>query len=123
MWFRCPVEIADETYVVISTRVASGESVSGRARVVPLSDGRLGLWSADVLVADGQPIAVRSEHTDAELRGTVELVRSGRAYDETRAKLRRKYGLRGRLRQGDSVLLVRLDDGGRGSSPARLETP
>jgi hypothetical protein len=107
VWFRCPVEIADETYVVLSTRPGSGESE--RAPVVPLSDGRLGLWTV-AEITDGQPVAVRSERPDApELRGTAELVRSGRWFDEVVAKARRKYGLRSRASHIDLVVLVRLD--------------
>ena len=102
------MEITDEQYVVISTHADTGEPLSGRARVVPLSDGRLGLWVAVDLEADGQVVTVRAERTDAaELHGTAHLVRSGRAFDEARAKLRKKYGWRARLSRPDELLLVR----------------
>ena len=106
------MEVTDEQYVVISTHADTGESVSGRARVVPLSDGRLALWVADDLEADGRTVTVRAGRTDvAELHGTAQLVRSGRAFDEARAKLRKKYGWRARLSRPDELLVVRPDAG------------
>ncbi len=84
-----------------------------RARVVPLSDGRLGLCPADDpaddLAADGQAVTLRTEVPDSTAyAGTATVVRSGRAFDETRAKLRRKYGWRDRFSPTEVVVLVRL---------------
>jgi hypothetical protein len=111
VWFRGRVAIADEKYVVLATRPRSGDSATTRARLVPLSDGRIGLWPEYDVVADGQDITVCAEHVDSpELAGTAEVVRSGRAYDESRVRIRRKYGWRGRLARTDPVVLVRLDE-------------
>ncbi len=43
------------------------------------------------------------------ISGAATVVRSGRAYDETLAKVRRKYGWRGRLSSTDAVLILRLE--------------
>jgi hypothetical protein len=106
------VAIADERYVVLTTRSPSGESVTTRARLVALSDGRLGLWAADDVVTDGQEVQVRVERPDSpELAGTVDVVRSGRSFDEARAKMRSKYGWRARLPGHDAVILFRPEAG------------
>ena len=104
------MQIADEQYVVISTQAGTGESASGRARVVPLSDGRLGLWVADDLDLDGQVVTVRAERAEvADLHGTAQVVRSGRAFDEATAKLRRKYGWRARLAHPDTIVVLQRE--------------
>jgi hypothetical protein len=103
------VEIADEKYVVVSTRPVAGEPETTRARVIALSDGRLGFWMVGE-IKDGQAVAVRPERSDApEVRGTAEVVRSGRWFDEVVGKARRKYGLRARVGHIDTVVLVRLE--------------
>jgi hypothetical protein len=105
------VAIADEKYVVLATRPPSGDPATTRARLVPLSDGRIGLWPEYDVVADGQAVTVCAEHVGSpELAGTAEVVRSGRAYDESRVRIRRKYGWRGRLARTDPVVLVRLHE-------------
>lgn len=109
MWLRCRVVVADETYVVLS--VAGGTT---RARVVALSDGRIALWPADDavadVVADGQALTVRADRPgSAAVPGTAAVVRSGRAFDEARAKLRKKYGWRARLSPPGAILLLHLD--------------
>ena len=97
--------IADEKYVVVTV-----DGVSARARVVPLSDGRLALCPADDIVTDGQSVTVRAVRPDSpELTATAAVVRSGRAFDETRAKIRRKYGRRSRASHLEAVVLLRLD--------------
>jgi hypothetical protein len=99
------VALADEKYVVLTVAAAST-----RARLVPLSDGRLGLWPVPDLDVDGLAVTLRSDRSDSPAhRGTADIVRSGRAFDEARAKLRRKYGWRGRLSGSDAVVLVRLE--------------
>ncbi len=96
---------ADEKYVVLTVADATT-----RARLVPLSDGRLGLWPADDIDADGREVAVRPERPDSPaVNGSAVVVRSGRYFDEARAKGRRKYGRRARLNRTDAVVLVRLE--------------
>ncbi len=98
--------IADQKYVVLTV----GDATS-RARLVPLSDGRLGVCPAgSELAADGRAVTLRPDESGSPaVDGTATVVRSGRAYDETRAKVRRKYGWRGRLTSTDAVLIVRLE--------------
>jgi hypothetical protein len=100
------VAIADEKYVVLTV----GDATS-RARLVPLSDGRLGVCPAGSdLAADGRAVSLRPEEPGSPAAdGTATVVRSGRAYDETRAKVRRKYGWRGRLSTTDAVLIISLE--------------
>lgn len=97
--------LADEKYVVLTV----GDATS-RARLVPLSDGRLGVCPADRLDADGQTVTLCPDKPGSStVNGEATVVRSGRAYDETRAKVRRKYGWRGRLSTTDAVLIVLLE--------------
>jgi hypothetical protein len=98
------VAIADERYVVLTVADATT-----RARLVPLSDGRLGLSPSEDIDADGQAVTLGVDDASSPaVRGTADVVRSGRAFDETRAKIRRKYGWRGRLKS-TAVVLVRLE--------------
>ena len=105
VWLRCRVALADEKYVVLTVADATT-----RARLVPLSDGRLG-----VCPDDGHRRGRAGGHPppgvagSPAVGGTATAVRSGRAYEETRAKVRRKYGWRGRLSSTDAVLIVRLE--------------
>lgn len=81
-----------------------------RARLVSLSDDRLGLWTADDVDADGRAVTLRAEGADSPaVTGTAQVVRSGRAFDETCAKLRRKYGRRVRPSHIEAVVLVTLE--------------
>jgi uncharacterized protein len=122
VWFRCRVAIADERYVALTPQPTSPESASSVARVVPLSDGRIGLWTTTELAVDRQAVAVQAcdrrgvANADAPaLPGSAEVVRSGRLFDEVQAKVRRKYGVAGtRLlltdRTAEAVVLVRLEE-------------
>ena len=49
MWLRCRVALPDEKYVVLTVGDAST-----RARLVPLSDGRLGVCPDQDIEADGR---------------------------------------------------------------------
>ena len=125
--------VSDERYVSFTTFRRSGDPVSTPVWVVPVSDGRIGFWTAtgtgktkrlrnDPRVTV-QPCDVRGRvraGTEPSA-GTAEMVRSGRLFDEVQGRIRRKYGLTaalgrtlGRLlRRGayaDTVVLVRLDD-------------
>ena len=97
--------LADEKYVVLTVADAST-----RARLVLLSDGRLGVCPDDDVDADGQAVTLRADGAGSPVvGGAATVVRSGRAYDETRAKFRRKYGWRGRLSSTAAIVLVGLD--------------
>ena len=129
-------EVADGKYMAFTTYRRSGEAVTSPVWVVPVSDGRLGFWTAM-----GTGKTKRLAHTsrvvvqpsDARGRvlagstpreGTAEMVRSGGSFDEVHAKVREKYGVMTTItrllatvgRQGrsgmtyaDTVVLVRLD--------------
>ena len=129
------MSIADEQFISFTTYRRSGEPVSTPTWVVPVSDGRVGFWTAmgtgktqrlahtpRVLV---QPSDRRGRVRDdtAPLEGTAEMVRSGVLFDEVRGRVRAKYGFMTKLtgllarlgpqgRQGltyaDTVVLVRL---------------
>jgi uncharacterized protein len=127
------VAISDGRYIAVTTFRRSGEAVSTPIRVVPVSDGRIGFWIAtgsartERLRHDPrvrvQPCDVRGRPRPGapEVGGTAEMVRSGRLFDEVRARVREKYGLLagisrlvgrspGRRQHGDTVVLVRLDE-------------
>jgi uncharacterized protein len=129
--------LADEKYISFTTLRKSGQPVSTPVWVVPVSDGRIGFWTA---MGNGktkrlrnnprvtvQPSDVRGRvKEDTPVRsGTAEMVQSGRLFDEVQARVREKYGfmtkltkalgrLGGMRRKGltyaDTVVLVRLDD-------------
>jgi PPOX class probable F420-dependent enzyme len=129
--------LADETYVSLTTFRRSGEPVATPVWVVPVSDGRLGVWTAsesgkvkrlrhDPRVSV-QPCNARGQvgAGTEPATGTAEMVRSGRWYDEVMSGVDTKYGLLGRLTKlggrlrrfvtrtpadPGTVLLVRLDD-------------
>lgn len=127
--------IADERFISVTTYRRSGEAVPTPTWVVPVSDGRLGFWTAmgagqterlahtpRVLV---QPSDRRGTVRDdtAPIEGTAEMVRSGALFEEVQGRVRAKYGVMATLtalfaklgpqgRQGltyaDTVVLVRL---------------
>ena len=127
--------LGDEKYIAFTTFRRSGEAVSTPTWVVPLSDGRIGFWTAmgsgktkrlrhdpRVMV---RPCDVRGRPRDGSVlaAGTAEMVRSGRLFDEVQAGIRAKYGRmttvsrvltvlamrRRHLTYADTVVLVRLD--------------
>ena len=127
--------IGDEKYMAFTTFRRSGEAVSTPTWVVPVSDGRIGFWTAmgtgktkrlrhDPRVTV-QPCDVRGRPREGSpvVAGTAEMVQSGRLFDEVHAKVRAKYGLmtkvskalgalpmrRRNLTYADTVVLVRLD--------------
>lgn len=129
--------IADEQFISFTTYRRSGEAVSTPVWVVPVSDGRLGFWTAmgtgktkrlahtpRVLV---QPSDRRGKVTGGTVavEGTAEMVRSGVLFDEVQGRVRAKYGFMTKVtkvlaklgpqgRQGltyaDTVVLVRLTE-------------
>jgi len=124
-------------YMTFTTYRRTGEPVSSPVWVVPVSDGRVGFWTA---MGTGKTKRlthtprVRVQPSDARgrvapgseaLDGTAEMVRSGGFFDEVHARVREKYGVmttvtrllarvgpQGRkgLAYADTVVLVRLDD-------------
>lgn len=131
--------IADEKYMALTTHRKTGQPVTSPVWVVPVSDGRVGFWTAmgtgktqrlknDTRVTV-QPCDMRGrlkEGTSA-VAGTAEMVQSGRLFDEVHAKVHEKYGVmttitgtlarlgplrRKGLTYADTVVLVRLTDEG-----------
>ena len=128
--------ISDEKYISLTTFRRSGDPVSCPVWVVPVSDGRIGFWTA---MGSGKTKRLRNDPRvtvqPSDVRGRViagtearpgaaEMVRSGRLFDEVQGRIRQKYGLMtmltrvlatvGRLRRqgmtyADTVVLVRLD--------------
>ena len=97
--------LADEKYILLTTYRRSGEGVATPVWVVPISDGRVGFWTAD-----GSGKTKRMRHTptvsvqpcnasgkvlpgSAPIEGTAEMFKSGPAFDEVQRKVRAKYGL------------------------------
>ena len=127
-------ELAAGRYVALTTYRRSGEAVTSPVRVVPVGDGRVGLWTATGSGATErlahtarvvvQPSDARGRPTPGTtpLDGTAQVVRSGASFDEVHARVREKYGALatvtrvlaslgpGRQRGvADAVVLVRLD--------------
>jgi uncharacterized protein len=130
------VALTDERHMAFTTYRRSGEAVTTPVWLVPVSDGRVGFWTA---MGTGKTKRLRHDPrvtlqpSDARGRvkegtspvsGTAELVQSGRLFDEVQARIREKYGARttvsrllgrvgGMRRRGqtyaDTVVLVRLD--------------
>ncbi|MBF4160378.1 PPOX class F420-dependent oxidoreductase [Nocardioides acrostichi] len=127
-------ELAAGRYMAFTTYRHSGEEVTTPVWVVPVSDGRVGFWTADgsgktkrlahTAAVNVQPCDARGrlEEASSPLAGTAQVVRSGAHFDEVHAKVRAKYGVmvgvtkmlakvgpQRRLGYADTVVLVRLD--------------
>jgi PPOX class probable F420-dependent enzyme len=129
--------LADEKYIALTTFRRNGDPVSTPVWVVPVTDGRIGFWTAmgngkTKRLGNNPQVAVqpcdvrgRAKPGTAAVTGTAEMVQSGRLFDEVQARVREKYGLMTRItgllarlgplgRKGltyaDTVVLVRLDD-------------
>ena len=128
--------LPDEKYIALTTFRRNGDPVTTPVWVVPVSDGRVGFWTAmgtgktkrlgnDPRVSM-QPCDVRGRPRSGttSVPGTAEMVQSGRLFDEVQAKVRQKYGLmtkitgllarlgplgRKGLTYADTVVLVRPD--------------
>lgn len=126
-------QLAGEKYLALTTFRRSGEPVTTPARVVQVSDGRLGFCTAMTeRLAHDQRVQLepcdlrgRTQETTSPVDGRAEVVRSGALFDEVHGRVREKYGWRttatrslARLgRQGrrgpgnaDTVVLVSLGD-------------
>lgn len=129
--------IAEQKYVSFTTYRMSGETVSTPTWVVGLADGRVGFWTSmgtgktkrlrsdPRVILQGSDGRGRVKAGSSPAEGTAEMVQSGAAFDEVRAKIRDKYGFmtkvtkvlgklgpQGRkgLTYGDTVVLIRLTD-------------
>ena len=127
--------IADEQFISFTTFRRTGEAVSTPTWVVPVSDGRLGFWTAmgtgktkrlahtPRVVLQPSDRRGKVKHSTAPVEGTAEMVRSGALFDEVQGRVRAKYGFMTKLtrvlsklgpqgRKGltyaDTVVLVRL---------------
>ena len=127
--------ISDEKYIAFTTFRRSGEAVSTPTWVVPVSDGRVGFWTAmgsgktkrlkndPRVTLQASDVRGRPKEGSPVVSGTAELVQSGRLFDEVKAQVREKYGVmttvskvlgalpmrRKNLTYADTVVLVRLD--------------
>lgn len=96
--------IADEQFISFTTFRRSGEAVPTPTWIVPVSDGRVGFWTA---MGTGktkrlahtprvvlQPSDRRGRVKDGTtpLEGTAEMVRSGTLFEEVQGRVREKYG-------------------------------
>jgi len=131
------MSLSDEKYLALTTFRRSGEGVVTPVWVAPLSDGRIGFWTAD-----GSGKTKRMRHTsrvtvqasDARgrakagapvLEGTAEMVKSGPLFDEVHRAITAKYGfmvpitkflgkVMGQRKAGqqyaDTAVIVRLAD-------------
>ena len=128
--------LEDEKYLAFTTFRKNGDPVSTPVWVVPVSDGRVGFWTAmgtgkTKRLGRNPQVAVQPCDVRGRVRtgttavtGTAEMGQSGRLFDEVHAKVHEKYGLMTRItplfaklgRQGrkgltyaDTVVLVRPD--------------
>lgn len=129
--------ISDEKYISVTTFRTSGVAVSTPVWVVPVSDGRVGFWTA---MGSGKTKRLRNnpattlQPSDGRgtvkpgtvaVAGTAELVQSGALFDEVQGRVREKYGVMSKVtrilatlgsmrRKGltyaDTVVLVSLDE-------------
>lgn len=128
-------DLAAGRYMSLTTYRRSGTPVSCPVWVVPVSDGRVGFWTAmgtgktrrlahtPRVVVQPSDARGRVLAGSTPLEGTAEVVRSGGFFDEVQAKVREKYGVvttvtrvlaslgpvrRRGLTWADAVVLVRL---------------
>ena len=130
------MSIADEKYIALTTYRKSGEPVTTPVWVNPVSDGRIGFWTAmgsgktkrmknnAQVVVQASDARGRVKKDSVPITGTAEMIQSGPLFDEVWAKGKKKYGFMvglskslGRVlgqRQagqtyGDTVVLIQLD--------------
>ena len=130
------MSIADEKTIALTTFRRSGEGVVTPVWVNPVSDGRIGFWTAmgsgkTKRLKNNPQVTVQACSASGKLKpgspvltGVAEMVQSGPLFEEVTAAGRRKYGVMvgisrtmGKLlgqrkkgqQYGDTVVLVRLD--------------
>jgi len=128
--------VADEKFIAFTTYRKSGEAITTPVWVVPVSDGRIGFWTAmgsgktkrlkNNPAVTVQPSSFNGTITPGSepISGTAELVQSGPLFDEVQKAVRKKYGFQTHLtrfiagtfvlrRKGltyaDTVVLIQLD--------------
>lgn len=122
--------------MAFTTYRTSGEAVTTPVWVVPVSDGRLGFWTAmgsgkTKRLKNNPSVTVQPCTYTGKIKagttpagGTAEMVQSGPSFDEVQEKVRKKYGFmthltrtiatlfvmrKAGLKYADTVVLVRLD--------------
>jgi PPOX class probable F420-dependent enzyme len=128
--------LPDEKYVAFTTFRKTGKAVTTPVWIVPVSDGRVGFWTAmgsgktkrlhnnPQVVLQPSDARGRVKDDSTPVPGQAEMVQPGRLFDEVHGRVREKYGfmtklskvfgkLGGMRRKGltyaDTVVLVRLD--------------
>jgi PPOX class probable F420-dependent enzyme len=129
-------DIAGEKTIIVTTFRRNGEGVSTPVWINPVSDGRIGFWTAmgsgtTKRLAHNKRITLQAGTTNGKPKpgaaihsGTAEMIQSGPLFDEVQAAGRKKYGAmvpitkalgrvfgqrkKGQV-YGDTVVLVTLD--------------
>lgn len=128
--------LTDEKCMAFTTYRKSGEAVTTPVWVTPISDGRIGFWTAmgtgkTKRLKNNPNVTVQPCSYTGKIKsgttpvgGTAEMVQSGPLFDEVQQKVRQKYGFmthltrtmatlfvmrRAGLKYADTVVLVRLD--------------
>jgi len=137
------VAITSGTHMLLTTFRRSGIGVSTPVWTVPVSDGRVGMWTGagtgkwkrmrlnPRVTIQACTARGKTRPVDPILEGTAEIVQSGRLFDEVQAKIRAKYGrwqiriipwisrVQGRLKGdqtfGDTVVLITIAEDSRQS--------
>lgn len=133
--------LSDEKCIALTTYRRTGKPVTAPVWVVPVSDGRIGFYTAmgsgktkrlaHNTTVQLQPCSYRGtlKPGTTPVAGTAEIVRSGPLFDEVHRSIRKKYGFlatvakvvgsrqlrKQGLQYADGVVLVRLD--GRDATP------
>lgn len=129
------MSITDEKCMALTTCRKSGEAVTTPVWVVPVSDGRIGFWTAmgsgkTKRLKNNPAVTVQPCSFSGKLKpgsspvdGRAEMVQSGPLFDEIHKKVRGKYGFQSYLTQviaglfilrkrglkyADTVVLIRL---------------
>lgn len=129
-------DLAQEKYLAFTTYRKSGEAVTTPVWVVPVSDGRLGFWTAmgsgkTKRLKNNPAVAVQPCSFNGTLKdgtspvsGTAEMVQSGPVFDEVHQQVHRKYGFltfltrtiatltvmrKAGMTYADTVVLIRVD--------------
>ena len=137
------VAITSGTHMLLTTFRRSGIGVSTPVWTVPVSDGRVGMWTGagtgkwkrmrlnPRVTIQACTARGKTRPVDPILEGIAEIVQSGRLFDEVQAKIRAKYGrwqiriipwisrVQGRLKGdqtfGDTVVLITIAEDSRQS--------
>ena len=128
------IAITAGSHMLLTTFRKNGIGVSTPVWTVPVSDGRVGMWTGagtgkwkrmrnnPRVTIQACTVRGKTRPADPILEGTAEIIQSGPLFDEVQAKIRAKYGrwqiriipwisrLQGRLKAdqtfGDTVVLI-----------------